>query len=595
MLNNINTRLQIFRRLMPFTYKLKKFFWLLALVNLCNMLISLATPLLFRIMVDDVMINKRIMMLIPVCAGYAGLFLIGFLLDSLSNYSSNKLLNRMSFNIRLELWRRYSRMDFAAYERYGVGDLKLRLDEDVEKLNDFAKLQTSDWVIAYLTMMVTGIALFVMNWQLALMSMAIVPITFFMGRAIGKGERALNEQRRKVNGERDNWLSSSLAGWKEVKALNLEKHEHISFVRYIHKTALIDAKWVYYWVMQALVIPIIKDKFLMKFSLYFIGGLLIMQGHFTIGTLLVFMRYFDVFCNSINKVNDRNIALQENMPSYERVFELIALELVQVGKGQSRSKLSGGIRFEQVSFQYNNDLGDVLRNINFEIKQGETIAIVGKSGAGKTTILKLLLNMISCTKGRILIDTRDISKCSPVILHRSIGVVMQDSILFNLSIRENLKLARMSATDEEIVEACELAGICNFIDALPDGYNTIIGERGVKLSGGQRQRLAIARVFLQQPEMIVLDEATSALDQESEALIHDSIQKLSRSKTVLIIAHRLSSVLIANRVLVLESGKIAGMAHHLDLLGHCAAYDELFAEQHLSYLSERGGAIWNKP
>jgi ABC-type bacteriocin/lantibiotic exporter with double-glycine peptidase domain len=136
-------------------------------------------------------------------------------------------------------------MDFAAYERYGVGDLKLRLDEDVEKLNDFAKLQTSDWVIAYLTMMVTGIALFVMNWQLALMSMAIVPITFFMGRAIGKGERALNEQRRKVNGERDNWLSNSLAGWKEVKALNLEKHEHISFVRYIHKTALIDAKWVY--------------------------------------------------------------------------------------------------------------------------------------------------------------------------------------------------------------------------------------------------------------------------------------------------------------------------------------------------------------
>jgi ABC-type multidrug transport system fused ATPase/permease subunit len=244
-------------------------------------------------------------------------------------------------------------------------------------------------------------------------------------------------------------------------------------------------------------------------------------------------------------------------------------------------KLHGTIRFDDVSFRYSEQIGNVLNNIDLEIKPGEKVAIVGKSGAGKSTFIKLLLNVVDSSEGRVLVDGRDVREIKSAKLHKNIGVVMQDSILFNLSISDNLRLARYNARLEHIEEACRYARLDEFIESLPDKYDTLIGEKGVKLSGGQKQRMAIARVFLSNPGIIIFDEATSSLDYESEKFIHQAIRKLGENKTIILIAHRLSSVMLADRVIVLKDGRVAGVGHHSELLNQNEAYDELFKEQYM--------------
>lgn len=597
-------RFAILKRIIPFARGLERYFAILFISSLVLMFAGMLTPVFYKILVDDVILNREVHALWYVVAGYAAVYLITSGMKTAGNYASNRFLNKLVFNMRLRIWSNYLKMPLTRYNRYQVGDLKMRMDDDTNKIEEFINQQTYSYIINLLIIVSYGGVLLYLSWKLALFSVIMVPVTFFIGHVLGRNENALNEQRREVWARKDDWMLSSLQGWKEVKALCIENRERRIFTQYHHRSGILDARWINYWLLHDLILPAIKDEFIMKFALYLAGSLLVMNGDFTIGSLLIFMKFYSGFYESVNRVNECNISLNNDKPLFHRIFDVIHdKEGEQAEQGEqseqperevhaergergeqagqlAQTPFQGEVRLKNVTFGYENGTRHILEDVSLTITPGEKVAIVGKSGAGKTTLAKLLLGIERCRAGQILYDHTDIDSLHEPLLHRNVGAVMQDSILFNMSIKDNLKLARSRATDEEIVEACRKAHIDEFIDTLPDQYDTIIGERGVKLSGGQRQRLAIARVFLSRANIWILDEATSSLDHESERMIHDVIRNATGDKTIILIAHRLSSLLLADRVIVLKDGRIAASGHHTELLDRNEAYDELFKEQY---------------
>ncbi len=342
------------------------------------------------------------------------------------------------------------------------------------------------------------------------------------------------------------WLHASVQGWREVKALNLQRNQTIHFVRYLHNFALYFGTWINYWVARVLIIPKIKDEFFMQFGLYFIGGFLMINGKLHIADLLVFALYYNMLSGAVNTVSSTDAELQANMPFTDRLME----ELCKAAETPTTKQIPAGtdfIEFVNTSFRYQGSESNVLTNFNLRIEKGERVAITGKSGSGKTTLLKLMTGMITPTRGKVLFSGIDMCDADLSTVHRHIGFVMQENMLFNATIRENLLYGKGNATDDELWNACCKAYIGDFVQSLPDGLDTVIGEGGIKLSGGQRQRIVLARLFLRDVDIFIFDEATSALDQYSESIVHDAIRNIGEVKTIIVVAHRQSSVALCNR------------------------------------------------
>ena len=568
------------RKILPYSKGVLKFFFIVFIISLLLSQVGIFAPQLFKIFIDKVIIGKDSGSLFIVIGGAAAIFIFSSAMSGISTYSSNRFFNRLLFNISHAVWKNYLYMPAGEFDKYTAGDLKMRMDEDVKMVEGFVNSQTYSIITTMIALITLTFYMLFISWKLFLLTIIFVPLTFALGKMFGKREQKLAEDRRNIIARRDEWMHNSVQGWKEVKALSIEKGEMRTFVKYFHKSGIIEARWRIYWIWHVFLLPIIKDEFIMKFSLYFVGALFIMSNDITVGGLLIMVGYSNSFLGNINAFNETNIGLRNSIPGLSRMLEIISEDKEISRKDKFYGKLRGDIRFNDVSFSYNDEQGSVLNNIDIYIEAGEKVAVVGKSGAGKSTIAKLMLGLISCRNGTIMYDGKNIADLHPLALHKNIGVVMQDSILFNMTIRENLRLARYNATDEEFDEACRRANIMQFIDNLPERYNTLIGEKGVKLSGGQKQRLAIARVFLSDPGIIIFDEATSSLDNESERMIHDIIKNISADKTIIIIAHRLSSLLLADKVIVMNDGRVAAIGHHDELLNKNAAYDDLFKEQY---------------
>lgn len=395
-------------------------------------------------------------------------------------------------------------------------------------------------------MLVCIVILFAMEWRLALFSIFCIPLTSGVDSFLSKREKALNNEQRENDKEMNTWLFSSLQSWKEVKALNLQNRQKFIFVSYIKKYALYYAKWINYWTLRALVIPKIRNEFLMRFGLYFLGGLLVMNRQMSIGSLLVFATYFEMLTKAILVVSSTDADLQGKKPYLDRLLQ--KLEEEYPAEQGEELKAIDSIEIENLSYHYPGQ-EDLLRNVSLSARQGERIAIVGKSGCGKTTLLKLLVGLLNADEGKILYSGMEISHIKISGLHKRIGFILQNSRLYNMSIKDNLLLANPDAAKEDLEEACRKACILDFIRELPDGFDTVIGENGSKLSGGQRQRIALARAFLMDVDVYIFDEATSAIDQYSEKLINDAIVSMGKGKIVIIVAHRESSIQLCNRVI----------------------------------------------
>jgi ATP-binding cassette subfamily B protein/subfamily B ATP-binding cassette protein MsbA len=485
-----------------------------------------------------------------VATGYAAVFLLNMLFAYAKNYCTNRFVNRVSFRAKMEILTGFFERDFTEYDNQSVGDMKMRLEDDTNCIADYAGKQTIDYAASYVTLIISTVLLFLIEWRLAIFACIGILLTFWLDNIIAKREAVVQNRQRENDQIMSSWLHASVQGWREVKALNLQRHEEKQFVRYIHNFAVYFGTWINYWVARVLIVPKIKEEFLMRFCLYFFGGLLIIAGHFEIGSLLVFMQYYALLSGALEAVSGADAELLSAKPKSERLLS----ELYRAAEKKTGLDLpdgSGDILFRDVTFAYPDSEQSIINRLTFSISKGECVAITGRSGAGKTTALKLMLGLLRPISGEVLFSDVSVKDIRPDVLHKHFGFVMQENALFNASIKENLLYAMPNATNDELADACKKAFILDFINSLPNGMDTVIGERGIKLSGGQKQRIVLARQFLRDVDVFIFDEATSALDQYSESMIQDAIQSIGKDKTIIIVAHRKSSLVLCDRVIAL--------------------------------------------
>lgn len=553
MIDKIKYRYRFLRLIAPYADGVKRFFVLNFFLSAAILMLGFLPPLFYRVFIDEVVLQGKIQKFVVVLAGYLSVCAMTILLDYAKFFGNNKLTNGTVLNMKYRIWEGLFHRDFSSYETQDIGDTKLTVEDDPNKAMDFFSSQTIDYVMAYLKLLGASLFLFLLDWRLALFSMVVIPVSFGLDRLVSRRESVYNEKMRVNDQSMSSWLHASIQGWREVKALNLQRYERRRFIEYVSIHGRLYAKWVHHWAIRILVMPVIRDELFMQFGLYFLGGLLIVFRGLRIGDLLVFASYYGMLSEAVKTVSTTDAELQSSMPYYERLVKVLR----GTEEGPKPGKKPGEdykIALSDVSFSYEGGDKNVIEHFSLVIEKGERVAITGKSGCGKTTLLKLVTGMVTPKEGSVSFSGIDLREIDIEAMHSRMGYVMQENILLNLSIRENLLYAKSTATEEEMVEACKKAYIYDFIESLPDKLDAVIGERGIKLSGGQRQRIVLARLFLRDVDVFIFDEATSALDQYSENVVQDAIRNIGEDKTIIVVAHRESSVSLCERRIVLGEG-----------------------------------------
>jgi ATP-binding cassette subfamily B protein/subfamily B ATP-binding cassette protein MsbA len=570
-----HSRIDIFKKVYPFFKKKRGLYIMLGGMKVWSLLLSLMGPALYLVLINDILIAKNSSLLPLVIGGYIGIYLLQTLQTVLYKRFHNKLFLAFRLKMKTQMLRIYTKLDKKIYEQYSVGELANRMDGDIGVIEKFLTTHMLDYFYATLNVVIVTAILLSMNWILALTSFVMVPLSFWFTKVMGKRARKVSEQQRKMQGEYESFLHETFQNWKQIKANNLEENRKDVFRTYRGKLSTLFVKNQIYWYINRAFIAF-KDFFITRMNLYFIGGLLIIHGHMDVGLLLVFMNYYEQFFQNISSITDSILGMKNDAPSMNRVLEFMNIE---IAKKPTVKITRDNITINHLNFRYDEEQPLVLHDITLTVGAKEHVAIVGRSGCGKTTLAKLLMGLYEPLSGSICFGDIDIHKIAFESVGQKIGIVLQEPPLFNLTIRENLQFAKKSATDEELQAVCEKANILDFIFSQPDGFDTVIGERGIKLSGGQKQRLSIARTLLQNPDMIILDEATSSLDSENEKAIVGAISELSKGKTIITIAHRLSTILGCDRVIVMDHGEIVAVDTHEQLRGKNEYYDLLFDKQ----------------
>ncbi|MBT8217683.1 MAG: ABC transporter ATP-binding protein [Acidimicrobiia bacterium] len=488
------------------------------------------------------------------------------------------LAQDIQHEIRLDAYRHVQELELAYFEDRSTGGLMAILNDDVNQLERFLNDGANEVVQVVTTVVSIGLAFFIIEWRVAWIAFLPMPIilwgSFKFQQWIAPRYADVREKVGLLNAS----LSNNLSGIATIKSFTAEDHEKVrigsasrAYVESNRRAIRISSTFV----------PLIRMAILSGFiATLVLGGYYVSEQSLAVGgyTVLVFLTQRLLW--PLTRLGETFDQYQRAMASTDRILNLLDTP-VQVVGGQTELNSpvkAGRVDFEDVSFAYGNDV-PVLRNLSFTAPAGDTIAIVGPTGAGKSTIIKLLLRFYEVTGGRITVDDHDISDLRFSDLRRAIGLVSQDVFLFHGTVRENIAYGRPDATHEEVVEAATIAEAHEFISGFPDGYDTIVGERGQKLSGGQRQRVSIARAVLKDPPILVLDEATSSVDNETEAAIQRSLEKISIDRTTIVIAHRLSTVRHADHIYVVESGIVVEDGHHDDLLERDGLYAALWKVQ----------------
>lgn len=551
MLKKIKYRIHVLRKLAPMAVGVKKLFVINFFAAVAGLILALLLPAFYSLFIEKVILGRKLSFLLPVIAGYLVIQLINTGIAFLRNRCQYRINNQVTVGMKEKILNNLLCRPFPEYEKINAGEQKMIIDDAVVKICDFTNTQTVEFLINLCQTALLLALLIVLEWHLALVLVAVMPVTFYLNHAIGKAAKKNNEENWENDQAMGACIYNSLLGWREIRALNLEETCEKTFISYAERYSELFLEWIKFWVTRVLIIPKIKDEFLMQFLLYFLGGLLIFNGNITIGALLVFAQYYTQLVKTVQNIVQADTDLQINTTYYDKAF--LALEEPVVEETDKETEITScHISLQNVSFSYTPDGPEIIRSLSLEIKQGERVGIIGESGLGKTTLLKLITGMQSPTSGTILVGGTPLSGLSLPSLYKKIGFVMQENILFNTTIHENLLYGNEQATREDMAKACKKANIDSFIQGLPDGYETVIGEKGIKLSGGQKQRLVLARLFLRDVDMFIFDEATSALDQNSESIVQQAVSRIGRDKTILVVAHRASSLHVCDRIIDLS-------------------------------------------
>ncbi|EGC82960.1 ABC transporter ATP-binding protein [Anaerococcus prevotii] len=470
-------------------------------------------------------------------------------------------------------------MDTEFFNEAKIGQLMTRMTTDLNEITEFSHHVPEEFLVGAIKLLVSFVVLLNINWKLSLIIYILIPVMYIVSRKSRAKFRLATMNTRKQIGAINSGIEDTLLGISVVKSFANEHIEKEKFGRENEKFA--DIKKDQYFNMAKYFM--VKDAFsgIMYAVLILVGGVFVINGYISPGDLIAFTMYLNMLVATIERLINFTDTYEKGTTGIERFVQIMNLERDIFDSEDSRQleDVKGKIEFDHVYFKYP-DTSEVdpyvLDDMSFTINVGENIALVGPSGAGKTTISKLIPRFYDVDKGEIRIDDDNIKHLTIDSLRDNIGIVQQDVYLFSGTVKDNIRYGKEDATDEEIIKAAELAGATEFIKDLPEGFDTYIGERGVKLSGGQKQRISIARVFLKNPPILILDEATSALDNKSEAIVQTSLEKLSKGRTTLTIAHRLSTIINADEILVLTYDGIAERGSHKELLAKKGVYYNLY-------------------
>ncbi|HDC8000802.1 TPA: SAV1866 family putative multidrug efflux ABC transporter [Staphylococcus aureus] len=502
---------------------------------------------------------------------------IEFIRQYLAQWTSNKIL----YDIRKKLYNHLQALSARFYANNQVGQVISRVINDVEQTKDFILTGLMNIWLDCITIIIALSIMFFLDVKLTLAALFIFPfyiltVYVFFGRL-----RKLTRERSQALAEVQGFLHERVQGISVVKSFAIEDNEAKNFdkknTNFLTR-ALKHTRWNAYSFAAINTVTDIGPIIVIG-----VGAYLAISGSITVGTLAAFVGYLELLFGPLRRLVASFTTLTQSFASMDRVFQLIDEDYdIKNGVGAQPIEIKQGrIDIDHVSFQYNDNEAPILKDINLSIEKGETVAFVGMSGGGKSTLINLIPRFYDVTSGQILIDGHNIKDFLTGSLRNQIGLVQQDNILFSDTVKENILLGRPTATDEEVVEAAKMANAHDFIMNLPQGYDTEVGERGVKLSGGQKQRLSIARIFLNNPPILILDEATSALDLESESIIQEALDVLSKDRTTLIVAHRLSTITHADKIVVIENGLIVETGTHRELIAKQGAYEHLYSIQNL--------------
>ena len=560
------------------------------LVILFASLLGVLPSMLTGRIIDEGFIGGNFTKLVTLIAVSFLVLILTGLVGLLQSYLGSWLSQNIGKDMRNHMYGHLQKLSQGFYSSGKQGEIITRMTSDISGVQSFVTGTLTQTIANLATLTTSMIAMFQMNGALAIVAILIVPLLIFPIKLVGKKRWELTNESQDLNDEANELLNETLSvsGQQLVKLFTKEEAEYARYssINENLTTVKIKEATVGRWFRM------IAQTFVEAgpMFIYLVGGfMLLVNNHqgLTVGDITVLVALMSRMYRPLMQLMDIHIEFIRSLALFTRIFDYLDMPVDIENKPDATlpTTLTGDLSFNAVTFHYN-EQSPILKGINFQVNEGETLAIVGPSGAGKSTIFNLIPRLYDVTGGEIKMGGHDIRDLDLHFLRQNIGMVTQETYLFNASIRDNLLYAKSDATEEELIQACKEANIHTFISNLPDGYDTEVGNRGIKLSGGEKQRLSIARVFLKDPKILILDEATSSLDSLSEGLIQEALSSLLKNKTSLVIAHRLSTIMSADKILVLEDGKEVERGTHQQLLQNDGMYKLMYETQFKPYLNE---------